>query len=50
MTVRESPWPHWEIVKSTHEHAMHDANKIDFMLEVPANQEKVLTFSYRHGG
>jgi hypothetical protein len=40
---------YWEIVQSTHEHTTHDWNLIDFRLQVPADKEEVLTFSYRHG-
>jgi hypothetical protein len=49
VTVRETLWPYWEIVQSTHEHTTHDWNLIDFRLQVPADKEEVLTFSYRHG-
>ncbi len=49
VTVRETLWSHWRIMKSSHEYTPRNANSVDFKLTVPANGEEVLTFAYRHG-
>ena len=49
VTVRETLWSHWRIMRSTHDHTPRDASSIDFLLTVPADGEEVLTYSYRHG-
>lgn len=50
VTVRESLWYFWRILRSSHEYTPHGANTVDFKLRVPADGEEILTFTYRYGG
>lgn len=47
--VRETLWPSWRIMKSTHEHIVLSASSVEFKLQVAADAVEVLAFSYRYG-
>lgn len=49
VTVRETLWPGWRIMKSSHEHIPRNASSVEFKLAVPADGEQLLAFAYRHG-
>jgi hypothetical protein len=49
VTVVEHIWGVWQMVESSHDYVKKDANTIEFKVEVPEDEEVVVTYTVRVG-